>query len=100
MKKRFLSMLLALCLVAGSMAAFAENVLPEGIDIPESVETVWWLAFYQCTGLTDVTVRNPDCTIYDDARTIPENAVIHGFTGSTAEAYAQQYERTFEVLVP
>lgn len=35
MKKRFLSMLLALCLVAGSMAAFAENVLPEGIDIPE-----------------------------------------------------------------
>lgn len=35
MKKRFLSLLLALCLVAGSMAAFAENVLPEGIDIPE-----------------------------------------------------------------
>ena len=83
----------------GSMA-FESCTGLTSVVIPESVETVWWLAFYQCTGLTDVTVRNPDCTIYDDARTIPENAVIHGFTGSTAEAYAQQYERTFEVLVP
>ena len=47
------------------------------------------------TAMTEIIISNPNCVIGDDALTVPEAATIYGFAGSTAEAYAKKYNRTF-----
>ena len=75
---------------------------------------------------TDIYLYDPDCVIFDSARTIPAeyryvpdgsadpgsgliigetapvtgDIVIHGYAGSSAEAYAAKYERSFAVIEP
>ena len=53
-------------------------------------------AFNGCDNLEYVSIFNPECAIADSEFVFPENTVIHGYTGSTAEAYAKKYNRTFE----
>ncbi len=68
---------------------------------------------------TDVYIYDPECEIFDSEKTIPEkykivketenifesenetltgNIVIHGFRNSTAQAYAEKYNRQFEPM--
>ena len=68
------------------------------VTIPDSVSNIGNSAFFGCDDLTDITILNPDCGIYDDAEAISDNTVIHGYAGSTAQAYAEKYSRTFEVI--
>ncbi len=68
------------------------------VTIPESVSNIGNSAFFGCDDLTDITILNPDCVIYDDSEAISDNTVIHGYAGSTAQAYAKKYNRTFEVI--
>ena len=65
------------------------------ISLPESVTSIGESAFSGCTGVTDITVLNKDCDISYTIDAIPEQAVIHGYSGSTAQTYAQMYGRTF-----
>lgn len=68
------------------------------ITIPSSVLSIGHWAFSGCYSLTDITFLSPTTTIYDAADTVSDTATIHGYTGSTAEAYAKKYGRTFVSL--
>ena len=52
-------------------------------------------AFYGCESLTSVTIENPECKISDDEYTISDTATIYGYDNSTAQAYAEKYNRNF-----
>lgn len=64
------------------------------VTIPDSVTSLGNGAFYNCSNLIDITIKNPACEMGDDF-TIVSTAAIHGYDGSTAEAYAKEYNRTF-----
>lgn len=55
-------------------------------------------AFRNCSSLYKVSVYNEDCKIADSSGTIDTNAVIYGLRESTAQIYAQSYERQFVVI--
>lgn len=55
-------------------------------------------AFDGCANVTAVTINDTAIVIFDSETTIPENITINGYTGSTAEAYAEKYERSFVAL--
>ncbi|MBR2414034.1 MAG: leucine-rich repeat domain-containing protein [Clostridia bacterium] len=84
------------------------------IVIPANVEKVGKGAFDSCAALEKITFLNPDTYIFDGdtysteedfvygysdgSDTIPQETVIYGYAGSTAEAYALKYNRTFVEL--
>ncbi|SEK33869.1 Leucine rich repeat-containing protein [Ruminococcus sp. YRD2003] len=80
--------------------AFSENNSLESVDIPASVTDISRCAFEKCTSLTSVTINNPECDIYDDETTlgVKETTVIHGYSGSTAQEYAENYGFAFEAI--
>ncbi len=65
-------------------------------DIP--VNEIGDYAFNGCDSLEVVYIRNSDCVIADSEFVFPANTVIHGYAGSTAQAYAEKYGRDFEVI--
>ena len=67
------------------------------VTIPNSVTSIDYNAFEDCTGLTSIAIYSKVCDIYDSSYTFPSTAKIIGLSGSTAEAYAKKYNRTFEV---
>lgn len=75
--------------------AFIDCTSLEEIVIPENVTSLGTQAFNGCDALTDIYFINPDCEIYDSAKSLPESAVLYGSAGSTAEAYAYTYDREF-----
>jgi hypothetical protein len=74
------------------------------VVISEGVTRIDCLAFAGCNNLTSVTILNKDCEITvltvdgEDFTDIPVTAVIHGYDGSTAQAYAEKYGNTFEAI--
>ena len=86
------------------------------ITIPKNVSTIGAAALSidpatdksENEHLKKVTIMNPDCILFgldgeetdafDGSATICDTAVIYSYTGSTAEAYANKYNRTFEAL--
>ncbi len=69
------------------------------VTIGDSVTSIGCYAFENCTSLTSVTILNPDCKIYDREYTIYSGAIIYGFANSTAQRYAEKYNRSFEIFV-
>ncbi|MDE6426811.1 MAG: S8 family serine peptidase [Ruminococcus sp.] len=74
--------------------AFMGSALTE-IELPASVSEIKNKAFSDCDYLNKITILNSSCEIYDSADVIPETAVIVGYSGSTAQAYANKYNRNF-----
>ncbi|MBR4201689.1 MAG: leucine-rich repeat protein [Oscillospiraceae bacterium] len=82
------------------------------VTIPESVKYIGIGAFGRCENLSSVTIQNPDCVINDsDYYSKPFsndfdwgteqytcNFTIHGYAGSTAEAYARKHGVSFRVI--
>ena len=70
------------------------------LTIPESVTFISRLAFYGCSSLTSITILNRECSIYQEASSLgpKDRTTVYGYTGSTAEAYAQTYGYNFEPL--
>ena len=54
--------------------------------------------FAMCENVERIDFSNSNCIIADSAETIPENAVIWGYEGSTAQEYAEKYNREFETI--
>ena len=80
-----------------SDAAFFSCYSLESITIPDSVTNIGIYAFCECISLESITILNPECEIYDDKETIT-HGVIKGYEDSTAQAYAEKYNRKFESL--
>lgn len=79
----------------------------DSITIPESVADIGKIAFFQCSSLTDITILNPNCEIYDELYTITTDfkfgeynfyGTIYGYENSTAQEYAEKYDRKFVSL--
>ncbi|MDE7093452.1 MAG: leucine-rich repeat protein, partial [Oscillospiraceae bacterium] len=68
------------------------------VTIPDSVTSIEDWAFYDCTALESITIENPECEIYDYETTISDTTKIYGYDNSTAQAYAEKYERNFVSL--
>src|SRR5690625_2506076 len=80
--------------------AFKFNELEE-LHIPVTVTSVGNGAF-KSNDLSEVTIRNPELTlgenVFNGNYTDPAELTIFGYTGSTAETYAQGKGHTFESL--
>jgi hypothetical protein len=63
--------------------------------IPDSVTSIGNQAFRNCASLASIVFESPTTEIYDKTGTISDTAVIYGYAGSTAEAYAIKYGRIF-----
>ncbi len=99
-------------LISISRGTFAYCGSLTAITIPESVTSIGEDAFFSCSALTSITIENPDCEINGDQSTIcnanfMDNhynivysypGIIYGHEGSTAQAYAEKYNRRFESL--
>lgn len=70
----------------------------KSVIIPDCVTSIGVRAFGGCSSLTSISIRNPDCEIYDVSTTISDTATIYGYTRSTAQTYAEKYDRTFVAL--
>lgn len=68
------------------------------VKIPTSVVSIESNAFSGCSKLSMIKILNPDCSIYDSDNTIPGNTIIYGYTNSTAQSYAEKYNRKFVSL--
>lgn len=86
-------------------SAFAECDYLTSVILPESVENIEMQAFRSCSGLNSITIKNPDCYIFDSDRTISSykwsdgfRGTIYGYENSTAQAYAEKYGYNFEIL--
>lgn len=75
--------------------AFNGNSSIKKVTLPENVTNIYEDAFYNCAKLEDIIFLNPKCEIFDYSDTVDENTYINGYTGSTAEAYANKYNRNF-----
>ena len=72
------------------------------VTIPSSVKEIEDMAFYYCHNLASVVILNPDCLIraHVAAYTFgdPGYTVIRGYSGSTAEQFAEEYGYSFVSL--
>lgn len=68
--------------------AFLNTGLTE-VVIPESVTTIEGYSFTGCEQLSMVTVLNPECDIYTDGWIIRIPTILAGYSGSTAQTYAE-----------
>ena len=81
--------------------AFIGNNNITSVTIPKNVTKIYDYAFASCPNLTSVTIMNPNCEIDNlDNQTlgIPGVTTIKGYSGSTAQAYANKYGYTFSAL--
>ena len=80
----------------------------ESITIPDSVTSIGYGAFSDCYSLTSIIIENPECEIYSSDYTIANgyseesnyyfNGTIYGYAGSTAQVYAEQFDRNFVAI--
>lgn len=91
--------------------AFAWCTGTKSMVIPETIDTIYDSAFYECPNLSSITIMNPECDIYDywdeeKGYTICNSynnatdkgnylGVIRGYDDSTAQDYADYFGRTF-----
>ncbi|WKY44854.1 leucine-rich repeat protein [Eubacteriaceae bacterium ES2] len=70
----------------------------ESITIPDNVKLVGYAAFLGCDDLVTIQFDSATTEIVDFANVIPEDTTIIGYYDSTAEEYAQKYDRNFKAL--
>ncbi|MDE5738594.1 MAG: leucine-rich repeat protein [Oscillospiraceae bacterium] len=80
--------------------AFAENVNLTEITIPSTVEQIGRNIYYGntflSTGLESITFLGMNTVLYN--LNLPKTTVIRGYEGSTAQAYAEENGKPFEVI--
>ncbi len=80
---------------------FKNNKTLKSITLPETMYIIGSGAFDGCTSLTDITILNPSAVLEEYENLIPKTTVIHGYADSTAQDYAEKFQRTFaEISAP
>jgi len=91
----------------------AEIIIPEGVTfmddnafdgdralkriiLPKSLQGIGFDSFAGCDLLEKITFLNKDCVIIDRDDSIPKNTILCGEKSSTAQTYAEKYNRKFE----
>ncbi len=77
-------------------AAFNGCSTLTSVIIPKNVKSIGFSAFGG--SLDSVIIENPDCEIYYTNNTFDKETVIYGYMNSTAQEYAEEYNRTFVTL--
>ena len=80
----------------------------EAITLAPTVSSIGQAAFLDNPELRSIIILSPDCEIFDAAETISNgkgidgkyyfDGTIYGYEGSTAQAYAEKYNKRFEVI--
>lgn len=78
--------------------AFHSCTALKEVSLPEKAAMIQAAAFYNCTSLERITIHHATCSIYDAERTISDTAEIVGYAPSTAQQYAERYNRKFSSL--
>lgn len=90
--------------VSEGIIGIADNVFAfdavETAVLPKSLQYIGRYVFFFCQSLTDVTVLNPQCNIESSMAYLPfpQSTVLHGYRGSTAEAYASMFGNSFVAI--
>ena len=75
--------------------AFIYQTSLQKVELPKSVKQIQEGAFNDCPKLKKVTIMNPKCKINMSEETFPPQAVLYAAEGSTAQAYAEKFDRSF-----
>lgn len=67
------------------------------VTMPASVNEIEYAAFWDCSSLKSITIKNRYCFIGFEGRNLPD-VTIYGYKGSTAEKYANEYGYKFAAL--
>lgn len=79
--------------------AFYDCISLTSINIPASVKRIGHNAFYYCAKLTKAVVNNPNATFERGVfARVSSNFELYGYTGSTAEKYANANGHTFVAI--
>lgn len=100
--------------IPNTIAVIDENIFRNcsaltSVIIPETVKSIGESAFADCTKLTSITIKNPECEIFDSENTFSNyeteepyklnfDGTIYGYEDSTAQVYAEKYNRIFVAL--
>ena len=68
------------------------------VYVHEDVTSISAGAFDDCVNLSSADIRNRKCVIADVDNVFPAKTVIHGYAGSTAQAYAEKYNMHFTAI--
>ncbi|MBR4131531.1 MAG: S-layer homology domain-containing protein, partial [Oscillospiraceae bacterium] len=70
------------------------------LRVPENIERIGGDAFYSLSRLDEIAILNPQCRIEEGTRTLgtPGTTVVTGYTGSTAQRYAEAHGYTFRAI--
>lgn len=68
--------------------------LPD-IILTDTVSEIGEDAFKDCAGAGKIFVENQNCKIFDSENTLPSQTGMTGYANSTANVYAEKYNRTF-----
>ena len=82
-------------------AAFIRCTSLSAVSLPEGLNRVESGAFLFCTSLEKIVFNHPECVIETSGSGsgwIPVNTVIYGYSGSTAQLYAETYGNPFVAL--
>ncbi|MDE7094761.1 MAG: leucine-rich repeat domain-containing protein, partial [Oscillospiraceae bacterium] len=67
------------------------------VIIEDGITTIGKDVFYASP--KSITIRNPNCEIYDSEDTVPDTTTIYGYSNSTAQTYAEKYNKKFKEIV-
>lgn len=80
------------------VSAFSGTIISD-ITIPENVNIIGSSAFQDCKELNKITILNSNCTIENaEASSISNTATICSYEKSTAQWYADEFNRPFVAL--
>ena len=70
----------------------------EDVVLTSYIESIGDMAFHFCSNLKSIIIPNKDCVIYDSEFTIGNTATIYSYANSTAQSYAEKYNRNFSLI--